>query len=235
MKKFLKNKISFIIIFVTILILDLVIKDTLDNILFRYLSKSLIMISLIIFYLMHQKEKQKRSLYIMCIALFSFLLGDMFLINYEDIIFYILGVFLFICGKLFYVFRFSNQKDFKLSNLLPFLGLSFIYMFFIMHLVIDNLGSFLLPVFIYLFICLMLLLFSFLRKNAVNSTSYLLVGIGVLLSVINDSVTVLQSFYDPNIILHYDVFVMLMYGVSQYLIVLGIIKETQSQTEVTVS
>lgn len=235
MNKLFKNKINFTIVFITILIIDLVVKDTLDNILFRYLSKSLIMISLIIFYLVNQKEKQKRSLYIMCLALFSFLLGDMFLISYEMVIYYMLGVFLFVSGKIFYVFRFSNQKDFKLLNLLPFLGLSFIYMFFIMHFVIDSLGSFLIPVFIYLFTCLMILLFAFLRKNEVSRTSYILVVIGVLLSVINDSITVLQSFYDSNIIPHYDIFVMIMYGISQYLIVLGIIKETQSQTVVTAS
>jgi hypothetical protein len=235
MNKLFKNKINFTIVFVSILIIDLVIKDNLDSIFFRYLSKSLIMISLIIFYLVHQKEKQKRNLYFMSAALFSFLLGDIFLINYEEVIFYILGVFLFILGKLFYVFRFSNQKDFKLLDLLPFFGLSFIYMFFIMHLVIDNLGSFLIPVFIYLFICLMLMLFAFLRWNEVNRESYILVTVGVFLSVINDSVTVLQSFYDPNIIPHYDIFVMLVYGVSQYLIVLGIIKETQSREVITAS
>lgn len=235
MKALFKNKVCFVVLFMTIIIVDLIIKDTLKTIPYRYLSKSLIMISLIIFYFLHQKEQQKKHLYYMYIAMFCFFIGDMFLINYEEVIFYILGVFLFIVGKLFYVFRFSNQKDFKLVDLFPFFALCFIHMLLIMNLVIGNLGSFLIPVFIYLFISLILMLFAFLRKNEVNRISYILVLLGVLLSVINDSVTVLQSFYNPEIIPHYDVFVMILYGVSQYLIISGILKESDTKTMTSVS
>jgi len=230
MRALFRNKTNFIIFFVLILITDLIIKDTLKTVPYRYFSKALIMIALILFYYTHQKEKHKKHICYMYIAMFSFFIGDMFLINYEKVIFYILGVFLFIVGKLFYVFRFSNQKDFKLLGLVPFFILCFMHMLFIMHLVIENLGSFLIPVFIYLFISLMLMLFAFLRKNEANKASFILVLSGVVLSVINDSVTVLQSFYDPSIIPHYDIFVMILYGVSQYLIISGVIKESENKT-----
>ncbi len=221
-------------VFGFILFADILVKLYLEVFPYRFVSKPLIMISLIVFYVINQKEDSRRQFNLMCIALSSFLIGDVLLIAYEINILYIIGVLLFIVGKLFYIFRFSNQRDFNLLRLIPFFGVCFIYMIVIMLLVMENLGNFLIPILIYLFACLMLILFAFLRKDEVDRSSYLFVLIGVVLAIICDSIIVLQSFYNPEIPYH-KVLIMLIYGTSQYLIVRGIVDEGKSKTGVKAS
>ena len=100
----------------------------------------------------------------------------------------------------------------------------FVYMVGLMHFVMGNLGSFLIPILIYIFVSLMVVLFAFLRKNEVDVKSYVLVLAGVVVAIISDSITVLQSFYNPNFPYH-KILIMLIYGISQYLIVIGIVEE----------
>ncbi len=224
MSKLFENRKYFTFVFGFILITDILVKLFLETFPYRYVSKPLIMISLIGFYVTNQKEDTKGGYNLMVIALFCFLIGDIFLIAYEINAFYIIGVVLFIVGKLFYVFRFSNQKDFKLLRLIPFFMICFVYMVGLMHFVMGNLGSFLIPILIYIFVSLMVVLFAFLRKNEVDVKSYVLVLTGVVVAIISDSITVLQSFYNPNFPYH-KILIMLIYGISQYLIVIGIVEE----------
>ncbi len=130
----------------------------------------------------------------------------------------------FVLGKLFYALRFSNQKDFKLYMLLPFLVISFGYMVFIMDLIYDKLGDFFIPVMVYLFACLIVALFAFLRKGEVNIKSYILVIIGIGFTILSDTISVLQEFYQSDIAYH-KITIMLFYGISQYFIVLGVVRE----------
>ena len=72
---------------------------------------------------------------------------------------------------------------------------------------------------------MLIFLFAYLRYDVVNSLSFYLVFAGVVCSVFSDSISVLQSFYNQNFGLN-QYSVMLFYGLFQYLVVLGIIKET---------
>ena len=184
----------------------------------------MVMTTLIVFFLFNNTEQNKRRFYLICIGFCCFLLGDILLILFKIQSLYITGLFSFIAGKLFYAFHFSNQRDFKLRRLIPFLLICFIYMVVILNLIYNNLGMFFFPTLIYLFASMVLALFAYLRKDDVNYTSYILVLLGVLTFVICDTIGVLQSFYDENLPYH-EITVMLFYGISQYLIVLGIVKE----------
>ena len=129
-------------------------------------------------------------------------------------------------GKIAYTVRFSNQKDFKIKRLFPFLTILFIYIVFVASLIFDNLGDFFIPVLLYFFVSMLIFLFAYLRCDEVNSLCFYLVFAGVVVcSVFSDSISVLQSFYNQNFGLN-QYSVMLFYGLFQYLVVLGIIKET---------
>lgn len=222
----LKNTFYFTILFFSILTIDIVVKLNFEAFPYRFVSKALVMSSLIVFYLINQNEPIKKRFQFMSLALSCFLLGDFFLILYENTTLYIIGMLCFILGKLFYVFRFSNQKDFNMIRLIPFLALCFIYMFVLMKLVYSNLSVFFIPVMIYIFSSLLVALFAFLRKVAVSYKSYVLVIIGVFFAVLSDSIGVLQSFYNENLAYH-EITIMLFYGLSQYFIVVGIIEENK--------
>lgn len=195
-----------------------------DYFFYRFVTKPLVIISLMIYYLLNHKERLVKRKIFMTLALLSFLFGDIFLLLYENFVFYIIGIVFFVAGKFLYALRFSNQQDFKLYLLVPFLLITFLYMVFLMDLVYDKLGNFFIPVMIYLFACLIILLFAFLRKNEVKLMSYILVLIGILFFAASDTIVVLQQFYNPNILYH-KITTMLFYGLAQYFIVLGVVRE----------
>ena len=162
-------------------------------------------------------------------ALLFFLIGDIFFILYEIELYYIIGIFSFAIGKLFYVFRFSNQRDFKFKKIFPVIFFCFSLMMIILYLINDNLNNYFFPILVYFFVATMFVVFASLRKGLVNNRSFYLVLIGVFLSLSADSIAALSSFYSSTIP-YQAVAVMLFYGVSQFFIVQGIIKETNSNS-----
>ena len=227
MYKLFSNTLYFSILFFSILLIDILVKSSFEGISYRFFTKTLVMTSLIIYYFLNQKEVIKKRLIFMNLALFSFLLGDIFLLLYQNYMLYIIGMGFFVLGKLFYALRFSNQKDFKLSSLLPFIILCFGFMLVLMNLIYDNLGNFFIPVMVYLFSCLIVTMFSFLRKDEVNFSSYILVLMGIAFTIISDTIAVLQEFYMPDMAYH-KVTIMFFYGLSQYFIVIGIVRENNT-------
>lgn len=199
---------------------------------YRYISKTLLIGWLVAFYLMNQKETSKKHFWFMIIALSSFIIGDWLLIEPKNTALFASGMMFFIVGKLFYAFRFSNQRDFKLGRLLPFLSICFLYILWLMNLIYDNLHQLFFPVLIYFFASIIVLQFAFLRKGDVNSHSYYLVFIGMIVSMASDSITALKVFYMPDFA-YEKVTIMLFYGVSQYLIVLGITREVKQKEVLT--
>jgi hypothetical protein len=90
----------------------------------------------------------------------------------------------------------------------------------------DYLNEFFIPVIVYLFAILLVAQFAFLRKGVVNNASYKLVMLGIVFSIISDTIAILESFYDSDIAYN-KITLMLFYGLSQYFIVIGILKETE--------
>jgi len=224
MKSFFTNSLYFSVVFFILLGIDIVVKLTANDFPYRYISKSLLISSLIIYFMYNSSTSSRKNFNYMLIALCSFLVGDIVLINTFSGLMYIIGMIFFVIGKLFYAIRFSNTRDFKISRLLPFLFLCFIYVLWMMNLIYDNLGALFVPTLIYFFAAIIVLQMAFLRKNDVNNLSYYLVFIGVLVSIVSDSITGISSFYFPELPYH-KLAIMLFYGLSQYLIVLGISKE----------
>ncbi|WP_452223390.1 lysoplasmalogenase family protein [Lacinutrix chionoecetis] len=222
MKFLLTNKICFGILFFIILFFDIYVKTNLDSYQIRIVTKSLVVISLIAYFLINKNNNSKNKYVI--IGLLCFLIGDLLLIFFEITALYIIGLVLFVAGKLCYVYRFSNERDFSMLSLTPFFVLCFLYMIFIMHFVMNNLGAFFIPTLLYLFACLSVILFAYLRKNEVNYKSFIIVLIGVVVATLCDSISVLQSFYYQDFPYH-KFLIMFLYGLSQYLIVSGLIEE----------
>ncbi|WP_452220467.1 lysoplasmalogenase family protein [Lacinutrix salivirga] len=227
MKHLFKNVLLFTIFYFLVLAIDIYIKISFEpyTYTYRYFTKAILLLSLGIFYYYNKnKDTPKNKNRLVYIALFVFLIGDMFLLNYVLQPLYITGLILFLIGKLLYAARFSNQNDFKLTKLLPFLGACFLYMIVIMLLVYDTIGAFFIPALLYLFSCMIVALFAFLRKGVVDRFSYTMVMVGILCSMVSDTFGVLQSFYDENIFSH-EFSTMFFYGTSQFLIVVGLAKE----------
>lgn len=205
-------------------ILDTYVKVELTPTPIRYITKSSLIGLLLFFYLHNEQEDEKKKMYLVVTAICCFIVGDFFMINGESKSFLVTGVFFFAIAKVLYSIRFLNKKDFNILKLIPFLLFCFTYMTSVMLLVYNNLGSYFLPVLVYLFIVMLTAQFAYLRKGEVNNSSYWLVLIGVILSMFSDSINILKEYYDPNIAYN-NYTIMFFYGASQYFIVTGLVRE----------
>ncbi|NND11014.1 MAG: lysoplasmalogenase [Flavobacteriaceae bacterium] len=229
-KYFINNLTHFSIAYFSLLALDIWVKLQIETIPYRYVSKSLLIILLIVFYLKNHNESMRKNFWLMIAALCSFMIGDWLLIEPTNSFVFAVGMIFFVIGKTCYAFRFSNQRDFNLGRLLPFLIICFLYILGLMNLIYDNLNELFFPVLIYFFASIIVLQLAFLRQGDVNKLSYWLVFSGMIASMGSDSITALKTFYLPDFA-YEKVTIMLFYGISQYLIVLGIVKEVKLEEE----
>lgn len=222
MQKFFKNTRVFTVLFFATLILDIVAKLNFPVAL-RFVTKPLVIVMLIAYYVLNARKRSFTKYKIMLAALSMYLIGDVFLIS-DGMLLFGVGMLFFILGKVFYILRFSNGHDFSIIKIIPFLFICFLYIVVIMPLVYDNLGVFLLPILLYVFVALLVFLFAYLRKNAVDKKSYLWVLIGVVSSILADTVGLFEKFYEGYMPFN-AVSIMLFYGISQYFIVVGVANE----------
>lgn len=231
MKRVLNNVLNFSILYFSVLILDLLFMLS-DIELIRISTKPLLIILLMAFYASNDKESTSNKFMFLVLALSCFLLANIMTLFKTEPIVLMAGSLFFILAKVFYTFRFSNSRDFNLRSSIPFVALYLLYMFTILDLTMENLGASLIPVLVFLFVTLMAVQFAFLRKNTVNNRSYVLVIVGILLLLGADTSAVLSRFYHR---LPYQEFAtMFLYGLSQFLIVLGLVHEKKEKLMQTV-
>lgn len=217
----------FSVVFTIILFVDIGVKIYLDEFPYRYISKPLVVLLLIIFYYVNLKAPFKSKDKYVFLGLLSFLLGDLFVINHLEMSFFVSTMLLFSLGKFFYCLKFTNTEDFSINRLVPFLTFCFIFMVLVFRLIFQNSGNYFLPVLIYFFVSLLMALFGFLRKNAVNKASYKLVFIGIIFFLISETIMVIKTFH--NEIIFEDFLIMFAYGFPQYFIVRGLILENNKK------
>lgn len=220
---FIFNSLSrFSILYFSVLMLDILCLIVSDFAPVRFITKPLLIVLLIIFYLQQNKDLTVQKSWLMTIALSCFLIANTLTLFRFKTMFVLASVF-FILAKAFYAFRFANNRDFNLLASLPFIVSYVIYMLIILQLTMPNLGDSLITILMFLFVTLMAFQFAFLRKGDVSHQSYLFVLIGMFLLLLADTSSVLSAFYKR---FQYQwIVTMLLYGFSQYLIVVGLIKE----------
>jgi len=232
MKKLFKSTVYFTVLYTIIVVLDIYVKTSLQAIPYRFITKPLVVISLISFYWINRKHKDKKlDFFIVVFALVFFLIGDLFLIESKNNLYFGIGMFFFIIAKFFLVKRFTHQRDFKMGRLLIFLFGCFLYIMGVSYFIYYNLRELFIPVLIYFFASITVLQFAFLRKNDVNTLSYRLVFSGTLLALISDTITGFKMFYMPDFPME-KFLIMFFYSLSQYLIFVGLVKEVKKEEDV---
>ena len=224
-----KNRKWFTLLFFTILIIDILVKLNLSSFPYRYFSKPFVVFSLIVYYYLNNKEKDKKQKKWVFLSLIVFLIGDLIIINHDNFIFLAISMVCFSLAKVFLSLRFSHKHDFNIMRLIPLSILMFAYTIFIVSMVYQNLGDFFAPAITCFFLSLLLFQFAILRRGIVDRVSYLYVLIGVIFFILSESMMAIKTF---NTALPYqDVLIMLFYGSALYLIVMGIVSEKKLMKE----
>ena len=154
----------------------------------------------------------------------------MFLPYFEDI--FILGLGCFLVAHVFYILLFaksiSNTKRPTIFILLPILyGIALIY--FLYQQNNDDFNKLQIPVIVYALVILVMLMTALNRFQGVSDKSFKWVAIGALLFVFSDTTIALNKFStvfaEAEILARLTI--MILYGLAQFIIVKGILLETQ--------
>lgn len=217
------NYPKFTVLFIVILCIELICGSIESLQALHYFSKPAILISLIIFFYIESSNDSKSLKRMVLMALVFSLLGDVFLMFVDQSPnYFMLGLISFFLAHLFYCWVFFNHRN---PNTNP-TGLIIVLTIFalgLFYLLKENLGDLLLPVIFYIIIILIMVITAFLRQSKVSQKSFIYVFLGAILFVISDSILALNKFYMPLKLSSLSI--MLTYGLAQFFIVIGLLKQ----------
>ena len=214
---------GFIAFFCLLLALELICSHFASLEPYRIITKPLIVLSLIIFFLFRAKHLDSMSKSLTLLALICSLVGDILLLFADQASsFFLAGLVAFLLAHIMYISTFLKRRNpYKKPYLLYILLAS--YAVFIFLLLKNYLGNLMVPVAIYISIILAMAITSFLRINQVSASSFLLVFLGALFFLISDSILAINKFYTPLAMSHISI--MFTYATAQLFIVLGLVKQ----------
>ncbi len=218
-----KPVIFFLIIYIIILIFELIFDNIINLKPFHYLTKPLLVSSLIIFFFKQNPLQDNKSKLLVLSALLFSLLGDILLMFTEmNSLFFIGGLLAFLTAHVMYILVFLKKRN-HAKNALPFIMLLLVYAIGIFYFLKDGLGHLFIPVIIYMLVILMMVTTAFLREGTVPKNSYNLVFLGAVFFITSDSLLALNKFYNP--LPFSGIWIMTTYALAQFFIVLGLKKQ----------
>ncbi len=195
--------------------------------LLRYVFKPSLMIILgIAYYVQTHKPLQTLSKWLLAAIALSWL-GDVALLGSSDVAFQ-LGLVSFLLAHLAYVVVFSKNKPANIPAILvqkPYFLLLFVAYWAGFLYLLRNIGDFFIPVTVYATVLLGMAAAAFNRFGWVSEASFKWVFMGALLFLFSDSLIAINKFLVP--IPFADIWIMLLYTTSQYLIVRGCLMHEQ--------
>jgi len=210
------NLKNFTAVFFTISILEIIfgINNYQTGI---YLTKPLIMLSIIVFYFLQTRNQRNFQDKLILVAFFFSMLGDTFLM-FNGEIYFMFGLGSFLITHLFYIFVFSRNR-LKINPLVRIFFLVFsIIILFVLKKNISN--FFIIPIVIYVITITIMAIFASERNT--NTKSYRLVLMGAILFLLSDSLIAIDKFVVP---IPFQTFLIMgTYILAQYLISVGFLK-----------
>jgi uncharacterized membrane protein YhhN len=214
------RKVIFVV-FVLVSLVHLVTGFT-DHVIVQQISKPLIMLSLLVYYVVSAKEE--RSLVVMLALIFS-LAGDV-LLMYPDQ--FVTGLLAFLLSHIFYILAYRQHRSEPNENTLQGvhrIRLAFPIVLAATGLVIvlyPLLGELRIPVTVYATVLALMALQALFRYGRTTSESFWMVFSGAVLFMVSDSTLAIDKFMSPVSQSHF--WIMLTYITAQFLIVQGLLK-----------
>jgi uncharacterized membrane protein YhhN len=216
------KKIGFIVFVVALASELLLTLMNIEN--FHYVAKPLIMLSLGFYYA--ASTQQRSGLIILAIT--ASLIGDVLLLWPS---FFMIGLIAFLCAHVFYIFAYRQHRYEETKNMLA--GVQRIRLAFpvilagtgFVIILYPVLGDLKIPVIVYAFVLVVMVLTALFRFGRTNSLSFWMVFSGALLFFISDGLLAINKFL--QLFSYSDFVVMFTYGIAQFLIIQGLLKHQQ--------
>ncbi len=217
-----KSELNFTVIFTLIVIAELFFGNVENLSQLHYISKPLIVLSLIVFFWRESASVSTAIRNLTWMALVFSLFGDVLLMFVDQSPkYFIFGLFAFLLAHLMYILVFLKHRNNR-KKPVGYVITMLIYAMGLFYLLRHGLGEMLLPVLIYMAVILTMSIVAFLRKGKVSETSYHFVFLGSILFMVSDSILALNKFYRELQFAH--ILIMLTYAFAQYFIIIGIKK-----------
>jgi len=224
------NKRFWIILYFLVLAADL-FAVYLANETLRYITKPLLMLLLVVFFIFETKDLTSTLKKWIVFALVFSLAGDV-LLMFESINgnYFIFGLVAFLIAHIFYILFYENviRKEGLNKNYWWFLPV-IIYYVSLVYILSPHLGDMKLPVRIY-GIVISYMLIQALQTGRIKDfgAATLMIG-GAVLFITSDSLLAINKFYDS--FEYAGIAIMLTYGVAQLLITLGALRYISSTSK----
>lgn len=201
-----------------------------------FFTKPALLISLIVFFLIDTNRKGSAKFRnLILLGLIFSLGGDVFLMFQGiDSGYFIAGLVSFLMAHIFYVWAFTitylNNHVvplIKRQGWVMILILAYGILFF--RAIKDDVGSLIVPIFLYTTVITLMLLMAVNRQGRVGLQSFWLIAIGAALFVASDSFLAWNKFVEPLPESHF--LVMSTYGLAQLFIVMGAVNQIQQVAE----
>ncbi len=174
--------------------------------------KPLLMTTLVVVYLVSVK---KPDFWLISALFFSFW-GDVFLLDKAN--YFVFGLASFLLAHVMYIKMTTQFLTNKAVSKIVLAAISFVLLFTgLLFLIFDNLGEMLVPVIVYGITIATFGASTLLNYQQEKSTANTWLLLGALLFIASDSLIALNNFYQPKHL--FDVSIIILYVVSQYLIV----------------
>ncbi|MDT0557396.1 lysoplasmalogenase [Ichthyenterobacterium sp. W332] len=225
-----KTEKHFSILFFVIVLIELLIGSLESFQSLHYFAKPAIVLSLILFFVKASKSLSKFIKNLTLLALIFSLFGDILLMFVDKSPhFFTFGLVSFLIAHIMYIMVFLKHRNRSMS-FIGFMIFLLIYAVGLFYLLKDGLGDMLVPVIIYMLVILSMSTSAYLRRAKVENVSYYLVLFGAVLFMISDSILALNKFYQTIPMSNFSI--MITYALAQYLIILGILKITVTNSKV---
>lgn len=217
-------------IFILISIAEL-ISQGIDLPTLHSITKPLLMIALIAYYVTAVKKEEISRIVLLALA-FSWLGDVLLMFQSKSELFFIGGLLAFLVAHLYYIFTYKQFMSEDTSRAL--LGVQrFRYSFPIIlagtgliTVLYSHLGGLKIPVIIYALVLVLMVMNALFRFGRTSTSSFAMVFFGATLFMISDSMIAINKFLMP--VAYSGFWIMLTYLAAQYLIIEGLLKHKSS-------
>jgi uncharacterized membrane protein YhhN len=194
------------------------------------LAKPLLMPLLMLYLWQNKKHSGEKTWKFIFAGLAASWAGDVLLMFQQQEIFFVLGLVCFLLTHGLYIVYFLRYKPLSYTADNWFVTHRFLsilvvgYAVILLALLMPHLGTMKIPVAIYTFVISLMLLQSMASKKRIVPAAYAWFVAGTVLFVVSDSVLAWNKFVKPFALS--GLLVMLTYGMAQWLIVQGALRNT---------
>jgi uncharacterized membrane protein YhhN len=157
------------------------------------------------------------------LALVLMILGDLAFLHSDNFFSFTTGLLLYLAANIMYLIAFYSKVSYNARNGLIYWSIVLGFSTCLLLLIYDGIGIFLLPVILFMIAAFGMMQTTLLRFSTTNKESFFLVFIGAVLFVTAECIIAIEKFYEP--IPFNKVLVTVTYGLGNFLIIKGILKE----------